>query len=131
MAREATCSCGQLRVVCEGEPHRISICHCLACQKRTGSVFGVQARFREDEVTIEGRSAEWVRVGDDGYTIRFHFCPTCGSTVFYRADFMPGAVAVAVGAVADPTFPAPRVAVYEERRHPWVEMPGLNVEHDD
>ena len=58
--RRASCSCGQLHLTCEGEPVRISMCHCLACQQRTGSVFGVQARFRRDQVTaIAGRSAEY------------------------------------------------------------------------
>jgi hypothetical protein len=42
----ACCSCGQLQVTTTGEPVRISVCHCLACQRRTGSAFGVQARFR-------------------------------------------------------------------------------------
>ena len=55
--REAQCSCGQLRLTCEGEPVRISICHCLDCQRRTGSVFGTQARFPRGQVTrIEGRA---------------------------------------------------------------------------
>ena len=129
MPRIATCSCGQLKATCEGEPHRVSICHCLACQKRTGSVFGVQAWFREEEVTVGGRSSEWTRKGDDGFTLRFHFCPTCGATVFYRGEFAPGSVGIPVGAFANPTFPPPRVAVYEARRHPWADLPALQVEH--
>jgi hypothetical protein len=43
--RTASCSCGQLTVVTAGDPIRVSVCHCLACQRRTGSVFGAQARF--------------------------------------------------------------------------------------
>jgi hypothetical protein len=129
MSRIASCSCGQLKVTCRGEPHRISMCHCLACQRRTGSVFGVQARFRSDEVTIGGRATAFERVGDEGGRITFHFCPVCGSTVYYVADFMPGAVAVAVGAFAEPSFPAPTLSFYESRRHPWAAMAGLEVEH--
>ena len=45
--RDASCSCGQLHLTCEGEPVRISVCHCLACQQRTGSAFGVQARHHD------------------------------------------------------------------------------------
>lgn len=33
--RQASCSCGQLRLTCAGEPVRISVCHCLECQRRT------------------------------------------------------------------------------------------------
>ncbi len=56
-SRIASCSCGQLRATCQGEPVRISICHCLECQKRTGSVFAVQARYPRESVTIVGRVA--------------------------------------------------------------------------
>ena len=35
----AECSCGQLQVDADGDPVRISMCHCLACQRRTGSAF--------------------------------------------------------------------------------------------
>jgi len=42
--RQAACSCGKLSAAAEGDPIRISICHCHACQRRTGSVFGAQAR---------------------------------------------------------------------------------------
>src|SRR5689334_11172783 len=100
--RTAECTCGQLKVTCEGEPIRVSICHCLACQRRTGSVFGQQARFRREHVKIAGRATSFVRVGDEGSTITFRFCPTCGATVFYDIDAMPGIIAVPVGAFADP-----------------------------
>lgn len=118
-SRTASCSCGQLRVTCEGEPVRVSICHCLECQKRTGSVFATQARFPRDHVTVEGYSSEWTRRGDSGGTATFRFCPVCGSTVYWEADGIPGFVTVAVGAFADPSFPPPHVSVYEERQHPW------------
>ena len=108
---------------------RISMCHCLACQRRTGSAFGLQARFEEERVQIEGRSTEYVRISDEGEERVFSFCPECGATVFYRIAAPPGLVAVPVGAFADPRFPAPRVSVWESRRHPWVEMPATIEEH--
>jgi hypothetical protein len=123
MPRTASCSCGQLSLTAEGDPTRVSLCHCLACQRRTGSVFGAQARFPREAVAISGRSTEFARVGDEGHTARFHFCPTCGATVYYAFDDLPEIVAVPVGAFADPSFPAPRVSVYEARRHGWVVVP--------
>lgn len=104
------------------------MCHCLACQQRTGSVFSVQARWPSDRVTIEGRAHEYRRTGDEGSTATFRFCPTCGATVYWDNDSMPGMIAVPVGAFADPTFPPPRVAVYTARRHPWAITPSLEVE---
>lgn len=127
--RTAACSCGQLRVTTQGEPLRVSLCHCLACQRRTGSVFGAQARFPRTHVKIEGESRQWVRVGDEGSRVVFHFCPTCGATVHYAVEgYDEENIAIAVGAFAEPGFPAPGVSVYEERMHPWVRLPD-GVEH--
>ncbi len=126
--RTASCSCGQLRVTCEGEPIRISMCHCLECQKRTGSSYGVQARWPAAQAAVDGRSSRFVRIGDEGGVATFHFCPDCGSTVYYRFDAMPDMVAVAVGNFADPDFPAPTVSVYEDRKHGWV-TPPADAEH--
>lgn len=124
----ASCSCGQLTAVAAADPVRVSVCHCLACQQRTGSVFGAQARFALNTVTLGGISSQFVRVGDEGGRATFHFCATCGATVYYTIDGLDGYVAIPVGAFADPTFPAPTVSVYEERMHPWVQMPGA-IEH--
>lgn len=128
--RHASCTCGQLHVTTSGEPIRISICHCLACQRRTGSTFGAQARFPRGAVTIFGRSTPFTREGDSGGRATFHFCPECGSTVYYQIEQVPDAIAVPVGAFADPTFPAPKVSVYEARRHPWTGIPA-DAEHFD
>jgi hypothetical protein len=121
--RLASCSCGQLTAQVVGEPVRISICHCLACQRRTGSVFGQQARFLREGVSISGVSSEYVRTGDEGSRIKFHFCPRCGSTVYYEPEGLEEFLAIPVGAFADPGFPAPRVSVYESRKHEWVVTP--------
>lgn len=129
--RTAECSCGQLRLVVEGDPFRRSMCHCLACQRRTGSAFGIQARFPREHVRIEGRSTEYVRVSDHGEERRFHFCPVCGATVYYDLPAQPDVVAVPVGAFADPSFPAPLVSVYESRRYAWVVPPEPIEHHDD
>lgn len=128
--RHAACSCGQLRLTAAGDPIRISMCHCLACQRRTGSPFAAQARFPRDAVTTSGRSTAYVRTGDSGNRATFHFCPDCGSTVYYQIEHAQDVIAVPVGAFADPSFPAPKVSVYEVRRHPWVAVPA-DAEHFD
>jgi len=126
--RLASCSCGQLTAHVTGEPVRVSICHCLACQLRTGSVFGQQARFRRENVAVSGASSEYVRVGDEGSRARFHFCPNCGSTVYYEPGGLEEYLTIPVGAFADPSFPAPHVSVYESRMHSRV-VPPPDAEH--
>ena len=132
MTRTAACRCGQLRIACSGEPVRISICHCLACQQRTGSVFGTQARFPRVQIqSIEGRATEYVRTADSGNKIIYRFCPNCGSTVYYTLATAPDLIAIPIGAFADPSFPPPRVQVYVSRAHPWAPVPdGIKTEGD-
>jgi len=124
MTRGAACSCGQLRLEAAGDPVRISMCHCLACQRRTGSAFAMQARFTADRVQVAGRYSDYVRVSDEGDRRTFHFCPDCGATVFFTTEDAPDLIAVPVGVFADPSFPPPTVSVYESRRHPWITVPA-------
>ena len=116
-ARHATCSCGHLRLTIEGEPVRISMCHCLECQRRTGAVISNQARFRREQITFAGKATAWTRKAESGNALTFHFCPICGSTVYWEGEGFPGYVAVAIGTFADPNFPPPTIAVWEEARH--------------
>jgi hypothetical protein len=124
MPRTASCACGNLRVTCAGEPTKVSLCHCLACQRRTGSTYGIAAFFSRDDVGIDGPSKCYTRESDSGFPVTFHFCPDCGSTVFWEPQRKPGAIAIAVGSFADPAFPAPAQAVYAEHRHLWVQDLG-------
>ncbi len=127
-SRTASCTCGQLQLEASGEPVRISVCHCLACQRRTGSVFGQQARFPADAVVLHGSATKYTRTADSGTKITYYFCARCGSTVYYHSEDQQGLIAVPVGAFADSTFPAPGVSVYESRKHEWLTMPP-NIQH--
>ena len=128
--REAACHCGQLRLEVEGDPFVVSMCHCLACKRRTGSAFGFQARFASTRVHVVGRYSDYVRTSDEGETRTFHFCPDCGATVFYTLSTVPDVVAVPIGAFADPSFPPPTVSVWESRRHPWLAVTVAMDHHD-
>jgi hypothetical protein len=125
MTREAACQCGQLRVVTSGEPRDVFLCHCLACQRRTGSAFGVQAAFDAGQVEVSGRYSDFSRVSDEADRAEhvFHFCPDCGSQVFQSEPAEPDLVVVSVGAFADPSFPAPTRSAYNGRAQPWVGLP--------
>jgi hypothetical protein len=127
--RLASCRCGQLRAECVGEPVRISVCHCFACQKRTGSAFAAQARWPDAQITVSGKSSSWERAADSGRKVTYRFCPNCGSTLAYAIEGTPGITAIPLGAFADPAFPPPRFSVYEHRKHGWTAVLGEDVEH--
>lgn len=108
------------------------MCFCLACQRRTGSAFGLQARWPKERVEVSGPYAEYVRISDEGEKRTFRFCPHCGSTVFWTAEDRQGLIAVAVGAFGDRSFPHPTVSAYgATRRYPWLSLPaGIEKEYD-
>ena len=128
--RHAACSCGKLAVSVRGEPVRISVCHCLECQRRTGSAFGAQARFRKTDVEITGESTAYRRIAESGNAITFHFCLTAARPSTTCPSPGGDVIAVTIGTFADPGFPRPRVSVYESRKHAWVGLPD-GIEHLD
>lgn len=118
--RTARCACGDLRVEATGEPIIVSVCHCLDCQRRSGSPFGAGAFYEKARVRVLGASTPFTRTADSENKATSFFCPRCGSTVYWESEGRPGIVGVAVGAFGDPGFPAPTRSVYEERKHPFV-----------
>ena len=122
--RLATCNCGQLTLNITGpDPERISLCHCHLCQRQSGNVFAVQARFPKEQVEIHGASTSWKVPKEEADKLEyrncvslgggaiFHFCPQCGSTVWYSADADPARIGVKVGCLTDAAFPAPKLSV--------------------
>jgi hypothetical protein len=82
------------------------------------------AGFAKAEVKIEGRTRVFARNGDSGRKVRFYFCPDCGTSLYWEADARPAVYILAVGAFADPNFPAPSASIFEESKHTWVQLPG-------
>lgn len=124
MERTAQCLCGSLRAIASGEPQFSNICHCRACQRRTGSVVHAGAFFLKEDVRCEGISKVYIHRSDSGREVHMHFCPECGTTVHFFAEGAPGLCGIAVGCFADPNFPAPSFSVWEESLHPWLPIPA-------
>ncbi|WP_338025904.1 GFA family protein [Bradyrhizobium quebecense] len=72
------------------------------------------------DVEPQGEAREYSRIGGSGSPVVFHFCPNCGSSVYWEPGRAPDLIGVAVGAFADPDFPAPSQSVFTQRRHAWV-----------
>ena len=65
MTKIATCSCQSLRAEVSGDPIRVIACHCDECQRRTGSVLGVGAYYKKEQVQISGPNKVYVRGAPD------------------------------------------------------------------
>ena len=123
----ARCRCGGVTATARGTPTRISICHCLDCQKRAGSAFSAQVRFAD--VTVTGRTQRWRTVGDSGRWAEFERCATCGDQIAYRIEYFPDMTAIPLGAFDDPFAFAPEHSVWESRQHPWLDVSAIR-DHD-
>ena len=100
------------------------MCHCVDCQRRTGSVFSIAVFYQRGSVSIEtGTSAVFERASASGAPVKFHFCAGCGSNVYWEAARLPDLIGVAVGAFADPQFPPPEQSVWTKDKHVWLSLP--------
>ncbi|MCK1709317.1 MULTISPECIES: GFA family protein [unclassified Bradyrhizobium] len=126
---DARCGCGGLALSLPGSSSLVVACHCIDCQRRTGAPFGVGAFYPAEVVTISGAPKEYVRAAASGGKVRCYFCPDCGSTVYWKADNLPAMIGVAIGAIADPNYPAPVRSVFEQSKHRWVDINGAAIEH--
>lgn len=124
--RTATCACGALSIRVRGAPVKAGVCHCEQCQRRTGSAFGIGAFFDMGQViATAGDARSWTRRGDSGRAVTFHFCPTCGSNLYWTRDHRPDLMTIAGGAFADPDFPTPTGAYWVECRPGWLSASDL------
>lgn len=107
------------------------MCHCLDCQRRSGSAFAVQARYATEMVEISGQTRSWSTSGPSGKKSAFFTCSECGSGGWFINADQPELVAIPVGSFADPGFPAPGYSVHEIRKHDWVSVVGIGIDHYD
>jgi hypothetical protein len=121
--RTARCGCGALSVETRGEPAHVYTCSCVVCRQISGSAFTYAAIFPQSAVTIAGDARGWPHRGESGRLTEHHFCATCGSTLYFFNEALPGLIGVSAGCFPDKDFPAPRTAYWSSQRHSWVTMP--------
>ena len=122
-SKVAPCNCGALTAQVSGELDAVVACNCTDCQRRTGSVVGVEAYYPAERVVVSGESKSWERDTASGKKLRQNFCPVCGSTVYFTAELKPGVIGIAVGAFADKDIPKSMRSVWEQSRHEWLGLP--------
>ena len=124
---QAHCQCGNLQADITGSGEGV-MCHCRACQRRTGSPFGMMVYFAANAVTLSGSATEYTRQADSGNDVTHGFCPVCGTPLYLRTALHPDGIGIASGALAQEVAPPIR-SVFEEGRHPWVSVPDGTQRH--
>jgi hypothetical protein len=123
VAREGGCSCGEVRYRLTSEPLFIHCCHCLNCQRQTGSAFVINLLIESDRVELLAGEPQQVDVPrDDGSEQQVFRCPICQVAVFSHYGFV-GVRFVRAGTLDDPSSAVPDVHIFTRSKLPWVTLP--------
>jgi hypothetical protein len=121
--REGGCSCGAVRYTLTSDPLFTHCCHCLNCQRQTGSAFVINLLIEADRVELLAGEPEPIHVPrDDGSTQRIFRCPTCQVAVFSEYG-RPEVRFVRAGTLDDPSAITPDVHIYTRSKLPWITLP--------
>ena len=124
--RTATCACGQAAITVNALPEMHGVCHCTNCKRRTGSAFGTSSYFAKSAVlTQTGATSVYAfhHQAQDHEQQR-HFCPRCGTTLFWYVSTLPALIGVAAGCFADQGLPEPTYSVSHGKKEAWVSLPA-------
>jgi hypothetical protein len=121
--REGGCSCGAVRYRLASEPMFVHCCHCLSCQRQTGSAFVINLLIEADRVELVAGEPQPVDVPrDDGSSQRIYRCPMCQVAVFSEYG-RPEVRFVRAGTLDEPSSVAPDVHIFTRSKVPWVTLP--------
>jgi hypothetical protein len=121
--REGGCACGALRYRLASEPMFVHCCHCLNCQRQTGSAFVVNLLIETDGVEVLAGTAQPVDAPrDDGSVQTIFRCPACQVAVFSQYG-RPEVRFVRAGTLDEPTGVRPDVHIFTRSKVGWVTLP--------
>ena len=113
------CLCGAVRITAKGPPLRMAQCHCMDCQRASGTGHMSNASFKEADVEVTGVTASYASTSDSGNTLTRHFCPTCGARLFLYSKARSGFIVMAAGVFDDSSWFEPQAVLYTKRRPTW------------
>jgi hypothetical protein len=119
---EGGCSCGAIRYRLASEPMFVHCCHCLNCQRQTGSAFVVNLLIEADRVEVRGEPEPVDVPRDDGSSQRIYRCPSCRVAVFSEYG-RPEVRFVRAGTLDDPRAIEPDVHIFTKSKVGWVRLP--------
>jgi hypothetical protein len=122
MTREGGCACGEVRYRLTSDPLFVHCCHCLNCQRQTGSAFVINVLIETDRVELLAGEPQQIDVPRDRGKQTIWRCPSC-QIALYSQYTSPRVRFVRAGTLDDPASVAPDVHIYTRSKLPWVELP--------
>lgn len=96
---EGGCHCGSVRYTMPEQVAHHALCHCTDCRKASGAPAVAWAMVQADQVTITGETTVYA----SSEHARRHFCPKCGTSLFYTNEVVfPGLIDVQSATLDDP-----------------------------
>jgi hypothetical protein len=114
-----SCSCGNIALTIREKPQMMVQCHCLDCQKTTGTGHTSNAYFAKEDVSIHGDATCHTLAADSGHEMIRCFCPTCGSRMFGYNGQKPGTISIPVGCLDNNSWFSPQVVLFTSQREDW------------
>jgi hypothetical protein len=118
------CSCGAVRYRMEAAPMFVHCCHCLDCQRQTGSAFVLNALIETTAVILlDAQPVRFEMPTESGRPHGIYRCQACGTAVWSEYGGVAALRFVRVGTLDDPRALAPDVHIYVRSKQPWVALP--------
>ena len=123
VTRDGGCACGEVRYRLTSEPLFTHCCHCLNCQRQTGSAFVINLLIESDRVELPASEPQAVQAPrDDSSTQTIYRCPVCQVAV-YSEYGRPEVKFVRGGTLDEPGSVEPDVHIFTRSKLGWVRLP--------
>jgi hypothetical protein len=126
---QASCACGKVHFVLDGEPHLTINCHCTVCRKMNGSAFSTYSVFSRDDLRITA-GAEDIQTAGMGEHGTKHFCRHCGSPLYGLHRQAASICMVVLGAIDTGGAILPIANVFCRSKLPWSFEIGKMINHE-
>ena len=122
MKRQGGCLCGQVRYEFSGDPLAVIICHCINCQKQSGSTFSFNIIGQSDQISLQGNVSTYVDENDSGDPVNRNFCGNCGSPIYSEILTQGSLIALKIGTLDDTRDLEPQSQVWCISKQNWLSL---------
>ncbi len=115
------CQCGKVKYSVQGDVHSLNVCHCLDCQKQSGSAFGMSLIIEPDNFQLSsGELSTFLTTAASGREKTCGFCPNCGVRIYNATSAL---MAIKAGTLDDTSRLKPAAHYWTKSKQSWMPLP--------
>ena len=120
MAHTGGCLCGAIRYTISAPITELRACHCVHCQRASGSDGTVAAFVPRSGFKIDkGEAKRFTTKADSGRTLVRYFCADCGSPIYSHRETTPDMLGVRAGTLDDSSDLRITTHIWASMARPW------------